>query len=157
LNQALITQVSGRIESFFGESAEGTGFFLVDVVVRGQPSNLVVEVYVDGDEGINAGTCAGISRALGKELDESVLSHASYTLTVSSPGLDRPLKYPRQYPKHAGRGISLKLRSGDSIERLRGILASAGDRTIIVEPGAGAPAREIAYDDVLEAKIEPRW
>ncbi|HLF13532.1 MAG TPA: hypothetical protein VI932_01410, partial [Bacteroidota bacterium] len=68
MNRTFITQVSGRIESFLGEFAGQKGVFLVDLLIRGQRNNLVVEVFLDGDGGIDAGTCAEISRALGKDL-----------------------------------------------------------------------------------------
>ncbi len=157
MNRTFITQVVGRIESFLGEFAGRKGIFLIDVLVRGQRNDLLVEVFVDGDTGVDAGTCAEISRALGKDLDGSVLAGETYTLTVSSPGLDRPLKFPRQYTKHVGRGISVMVRSGASTERLRGVLVAAGDRSIQVQPEPRGTTREISFVEIVEAKIEPRW
>ncbi|HLF13953.1 MAG TPA: ribosome maturation factor RimP, partial [Bacteroidota bacterium] len=92
-----------------------------------------------------------------KDLDGSVLSGETYTLTVSSPGLDRPLKFPRQYPKHVGRGISVTLLSGASTTRLLGVLVAAGERSILVQTESRGEAREIAFEDIVEAKVEPRW
>ncbi len=158
MNRTFVTQVAGRIESFLEEFTGQKGVFLVDTSVRGPRTSLVIEVFIDGDVGIDAGTCAEVSRALKKELEATVLTTAdNYELTVSSPGLDRPLKFPRQYGKHVGRGISVEVRAGGSTEQLRGILTAAGDRSIGVQTDAAGAVREIPFDDIVEARIEPRW
>jgi ribosome maturation factor RimP len=126
-------------------------------MIRGPKDNLVVEVFIDGDQGVDTASCAVISRALGKDLDAGMLKDAPYTLTVSSPGLDRPLKFPRQYPKHVGRGITLRYRSGGSVERLSGVLAGADERSVRVSAGTKGDEKEIPFDDIVEARIEPRW
>jgi ribosome maturation factor RimP len=157
VNRTFITRVHGAIESIFTEFPAGRGIFPVDILIRGQKDNLVVEVFIDGDAGVDTTACAEISRALGKMLDDGVLKDEPYTLTVSSPGLDRPLKFPRQYPKHAGREITLVLVSGAATERLRGILLGAGAESISVRAGEKEAPREIRFADIVEAKIEPRW
>jgi ribosome maturation factor RimP len=157
VNRTFITRVNDAIESFLAEFTAGRGIFPVEIEIRGQKDNLVVEVFIDGDTGVDAVACAEISRALGKTLDDGALRGEPYTLTVSSPGLDRPLKFPRQYPKHAGRGIALVLRSGEATERFRGVLLEAGAESISVRAGAKGAPREIRFADIVEAKIEPRW
>ncbi len=158
MNSTFISVVAGRIESFLGEFTGQKGVFLVDVIVRGSRSGAVLEVYIDGDVGVDAGTCAEVSRAIAKDLESGVLAgEIKYELTVSSPGLDRPLKFPRQYGKHIGRGIAVTLRTGETTELLRGILTTAGDRSIGVRADARGDSREISYDDIVEAKIESRW
>jgi ribosome maturation factor RimP len=157
VNQTSITRITGAIESFLSEFAAGKGLFPVEIQVRGRAGDMVVEVFIDGDSGVDSSACTEISRALGKSLDEGVLKDENYALTVSSPGLDRPLMFPRQYPKHAGRGISLVLRTGGAPEPFRGILVDAGVSSIRVRAGAKGEPREIPFADIIEAKIEPRW
>lgn len=157
MDRTFITHVTGAIESYLADLTAGGGIFPVEVRMLGQKGNLVVEVYIDGDAGVDAAACAEISRPLGKFLDEGVLKGESYELTVSSPGLDRPLKFPRQYPKHAGRGIALVIRSGGATERLRGVLVHATEVSIRVSPAGKGEERDVRFADILEAKIEPRW
>ncbi len=157
LNRTFINRVAGKIESFLGEFGDQKGIFPVEIIIRGQAGNLVIDVFIDGDTGIDAGTCAEISRALGKDLDAGVLEGEAYALTVSSPGLDRPLMFPRQYRKHAGRRIALSLRSGDTVERTEGILLTVGDRSISIRQESGDAMKEVPFDDIVEAKIVPRW
>lgn len=157
LDRRITAPVVDRVRNFVEEFGSQNGLFLVDLVVRGQPDNLVVEVFIDGDTGVDTAACAEINRRLGKDLDDGVLAGRAYTLTVSSPGTDRPLRFPRQYPKHVGRGIRLTVRSGEGTEQLRGVLEAADISSIRVRTEARTPARECSYDDIVEARIEPRW
>jgi len=84
LDHTFIARITARIETFLGEFAGPMGIFPVDILVRGQRNNLVIEVYVDGDRGVDTASCAEINRALGKDLDAGVLSGEPFTLTVSS-------------------------------------------------------------------------
>ena len=173
MDRTFTAQVIGAIESFIGEFSSsspnspgttrapgtgvGGGVFPVEIALRGRRGDLVIEVFVDGDSGVDTAACADLSRGLAKALDGGVLRDERYALTVSSPGLDRPLKFPRQYPKHAGRRISVLLRKGDAAERVRGVLVDAGGQSIRIRTGPKDDPREIAYAEIAEAKIETPW
>jgi ribosome maturation factor RimP len=90
--------------------------FIVDVLVSSKKGPGKVMVLVDGDHGINIDACAEISRQLSKELDERNLIGDNYLLEVSTPGVDHPLKLKRQYPKHVGRRLKIKLLDGTQVE-----------------------------------------
>jgi ribosome maturation factor RimP len=90
--------------------------FLVDVLVSAKKSPGKVLVLLDGDQGINIDTCAEISRQLSKALDERNLIGDNYLLEVSTPGVDQPLKLKRQYYKHIGRSLRIKLLDGTQVE-----------------------------------------
>ena len=81
------------------------GYFLVEVKIR--PTHNV-KVFLDGDEGISIEKCVQFNRALYKELEESGLfPSGDFSLEVSSPGLDEPLKMLRQYQKNIGRQVEI--------------------------------------------------
>jgi ribosome maturation factor RimP len=109
--------------------------FVVDVIVSSRNGPQKIMVIIDGDHGINIDDCANISRELSKVLDESSLLSEQYTLEVSTPGLDQPLKLKRQYKKNIGRKVRVKFQ--DKI--VEGKLLDATDEKIIVghETGAG--------------------
>jgi ribosome maturation factor RimP len=157
VNRTSTTRITGAIQSFLSDFTAEKGIFPVEILIRGRAGDMVVEVFIDGDAGVDTAACVEISRALAKSLDEGVLKDENYALTVSSPGLDRPLKFPRQYPKHAGREIALVLRSGGATERFRGRLVDAGESSIRVSADAKQEPREIPFADIVEAKIEPPW
>ena len=96
------------------QEEEFTDCFLIDI--EWKSANQRVEVYLDSDEGISFRKCQIISRYLEAHLDEGGWLGEKYTLEVSSPGVRRPLKFPRQFPKHVGRKLEVKTTSGEKFE-----------------------------------------
>ena len=71
--------------------------FLVEVKVN--PGNHII-VFLDADNGITIEKCVQINRALYKKIEEdSLFENGNFSLEVSSPGVDEPLKLRRQYKK----------------------------------------------------------
>ena len=89
---------------------EGTPGFLVDVVVS-DGSN--IRVIVDHDENTSIEFCMGLSRHIEGSLDREV---QDFSLDVTSPGLDKPLKLHRQYLKNVGRDVAVMPVEGAKIE-----------------------------------------
>ena len=79
--------------------------FLVGVQVSGNPGSRKITVQIDSDKGLDINTCSQLSRQLSEILDERDIVEGGYTLEVSSPGLDQPLRLARQYRKNIGRMI----------------------------------------------------
>ena len=73
--------------------------FLVDVVEK---KNDRIEVYIESDATLTIDTCKKVSRYLEKQIEEHKWLGEKYTLDVSSPGVDNPLKLVRQYKKNVG-------------------------------------------------------
>jgi ribosome maturation factor RimP len=96
--------------------------------------------------------CATISRAVSALLDVEDPVSGTYTLEVSSPGLDRPLVYQRDFEKYSGLEAKIELRTAqDGQKRFRGVLAGYADDvvTIVTEDGA----RALPFDDIDNAKL----
>ena len=106
--QLIQTWVESRLQE-----PDWHSFFLLEVQVK---EGKKVEVYMDGDTGITLATCRDMSRYLEGLLDEGGQLGEEYTLEVSSPGASRPLLLLRQYGKHVGRTLEIKLTSGDRIQ-----------------------------------------
>ena len=147
---------------------EELNLFLVDVRAAGK---IKIEVFVDGDTGITISQCAEISRFLEKHLDGSGLVSDSYTLDVSSPGMDNPLKVPRQYKKRIGRTLAIVKNDGTDIIAE---LVAADDEKIMLkelakpvkkkkkgakqEQNAEEPKEfELKYSDIKKAVIQIDW
>ncbi len=96
-----------NIEEYVVQCIDNEETFLVDVDVKGNPNNQKIEVFIDGDQAVDINECSRISRKLSDLLEESDLMTGGYTIEVSSPGVSRPLKYLRQYPKHIGRDLEI--------------------------------------------------
>ena len=75
--------------------------FLVEVRIK--PTNNV-KIFIDGDQGVSIERLVQLNRRLYKEMEEgSIFPNGDFSLEVSSPGLDEPLKMHRQYQKNIGR------------------------------------------------------
>lgn len=96
----------------------GQPLYLVEVELKGSKENRMIWVYIDSEEGlVSLDQCASLNRELGFILDAKGWHERKYTLNVSSPGLDRPLKDFRQYKNHVGRKASITLKKEDVPER----------------------------------------
>lgn len=100
---------------------------LIDLVFSGEKK---VEVFLDADSGLTFKKCQRISRMLEAQIDEANLLGEKYVLEVSSPGAKRPMKYLRQFPKHIGRELKVKLKDGSE---LIGKLSNVESSNIILE------------------------
>jgi len=107
-------------------------FYIVDIQVAGRRGGrLKVTLLLDSDEGISIDECADISRRLGTQMDEqNFFGDAPFTLEVSSPGVDFPLTFARQYVRNVGRQLAVTL-TDDSLQR--GTLVSADDAGIVLD------------------------
>lgn len=88
---------------------EDKGYVLVDVEYKKQNTGMVLEVVIDKDGGVNINDCECVSRALDAPLDTlDPTNGASYSLNVSSMGLDRPITTLYQFDKYIGKEIEIK-------------------------------------------------
>jgi ribosome maturation factor RimP len=125
--------------------------FIVDVIISAMKGPRKILVILDGDDGVNIEDCAAISRALSKELDESPIFDDPYTLDVSSPGLDQPLKLQRQFVKNIGRRLKVKL--ADKIEEGKLEAVTGEAITLARETGTGKK-KELTSIDINFSQIE---
>jgi ribosome maturation factor RimP len=131
--------------------------FLVEVKIR--PGNNI-KIFVDADHGISIDKLAQYNRSLYRQIEESGLfPNNDFSMEISSPGLDEPLKLRRQYLKNIGRYVEIILKSGIKIE---GKLISA-DKEIVIEEEKGSKKKKevilhsLSYDDIKTTKIKIKW
>lgn len=98
-----------EIRALVEEIAAPMGIEIVDVEFK-QGRNPALTVYADTATGIDLDTCEKLHRAIDAPLDElDPTFGAAYTLNVSSPGLDRPLKTERDFERVRGQKVEVKL------------------------------------------------
>jgi ribosome maturation factor RimP len=90
-----------QIRTFLQEELPQRGLFLVDVTVN--PGNRIM-VFVDSVKGVTIDECMAVSRYIESKFSRET---EDYELEVSSPGLDNPLKLPRQFEKNLGRWLDV--------------------------------------------------
>lgn len=105
-----------EIRSLFEKRLQESGFVLVDMrFFKNQAHMTVLEVLADRpDGGITLDECGRLNRELGEMLEQSGLLGSSYTLDVSSPGMDRPLSTAADFRRSQGRDVRFFL--GEPVE-----------------------------------------
>ncbi|MGE5435951.1 MAG: ribosome maturation factor RimP [Syntrophothermus sp.] len=121
-----------KIRSIALNTAEKNGFFLIDLIVRGSEQNRVFEIYIDGEKNVSAEDCALVSREINTELSE-MLPNAKYRLDVSSPGVERPLIYLKQYHKHINRKFEVDYKLGEQVIKMKGKLLNVDGENLTFE------------------------
>jgi ribosome maturation factor RimP len=132
--------------------------FLVEVKIR--PGNNI-KILVDADRGISIDKLAQYNRSLYRQIEESGLfPNNDFSLEISSPGLEEPLKLRRQYLKNIGRYVEVILKSGIKRE---GKLVNVTDGEILLEEEKGNKKKKeiiqhsLSYDDIKTTKIQVKW
>ncbi|KHO62508.1 ribosome maturation protein RimP [Thermoanaerobacter sp. YS13] len=116
---------------------EKNNFELVDVEYKKEGSHWYLRVYIDKEGGITLDDCQLVSEYLSDRLDEADPIEHSYILEVSSPGLDRPLKKPRDFERNIGKEIEISLYSPiDKRKKFEGeLIEFTGDKITILYNG----------------------
>lgn len=90
------------------KSLVNTDYKLIDYVLRGETGKKVLEVFVDGEQPVNLDKLGEVNKRLWEEIDVINEYKDISKIVVSSPGVDRPIKYLWQLKKHIGRIVSVK-------------------------------------------------
>jgi len=123
----MIDKIERLLADKFQHETDFQDCFLIESKLL--PTNKL-EIYVDSDSGITFEKCRKISRYLEEYIDTEGWLGEKYTLEVSSPGIGRPLKFARQYPKNIGRKVEVKLIEGG---KKTGTLINVSDSSITIE------------------------
>ncbi len=141
------------IERLIAPALEAMGYELVRVILSGRhaPTLQVMTERRDG-RAMGVDDCAEISRALSALLDVEDPIAGSYTLEVSSPGLDRPLVKAADFERFKGRTARVEVRfPKDGRRRFQGRLDGVGEGGVRLETAEGPVT--VALDDVARAKL----
>ncbi len=143
-------EIAAQVAGMAGAIGTRMGIEIVDVELRGAAPHQVLQVLVDRDGGVGVEDCARLSEALSRELDLYDLPLGPYTLEVSSPGLDRPLKKPEDFVRFSGRNVAVTAFAPiDGQRRFRGRLLGLTDGRVTVRLDDG---REIRLDPTAIAQ-----
>lgn len=97
-----------RTEQLLAPIMEAHQFELVDVEYVKEGTNWYLRAYIDKPGGITIDDCETVSRALSEVLDEEDFIPNAYIMEVSSPGLGRPLKKPKDYERSIGKAVEIR-------------------------------------------------
>ena len=132
------------------EISEKNNLFLLEVLFRGTEKNRVIEIFIDGEDNLSADDCARISREINQVIEKNELLDSAYRLDVSTPGVDRPLKYLKQYKKHIDRKFEVRYKSGENKKSITGKLVKIEDDNLYFYSGK---EQVIKFEDIIKAKV----
>ncbi|RCW39763.1 ribosome maturation factor RimP [Halopolyspora algeriensis] len=143
-------EVVARLEPTVADTVATLGFDLEELDVQQAGRRRLVKVVIDADDGVGLDDITDVSHAVSDVLDthEHVLA-GSYTLEVTSPGVDRPLTKVRHWRRARNRLAKLRLTDGSELTARVG---DAEDGTVVVL--AGGRIRQLAYRDIEHAVVE---
>jgi ribosome maturation factor RimP len=149
-----------RVRAVAARVAASYGLAIFDVQYRREAVGMVLRVLidragsVDPRESISVDECARVSQDLGAILDVEDVIPTSYTLEVSSPGLDRPLRQVEDYRRFAGRHAKLVMRPPvDGHSFLRGRLEGVDGDAVVVRAEDGT-AHRVPMGSITRAHLE---
>ncbi len=149
----LTAEIRGRVA--------GLGYELVDLRQRGTRQRVVLKVRIDRPDatpghGITVEECATVSRALERWLDETDALGPRYALEVSSPGIERPVRWPEHWERYTGHDVHVRVAGRG---RLRAtIMGLVPDRTAVVLRPAGAEETlSVPFEEARDATLVVDW
>ena len=142
------------------EHIAGLGFELVDLRRAGPSQRPILQVRVDRPDsrpgqGVTAGDCAVISRSLEGFLEQRAMVGPRYVLEVSSPGLERPLRWPEHWRRFVGRHARVRAPSLPGRSRVE-ILAVPDDEHVVLRLEDGSEVT-VALETIREAALVVDW
>jgi ribosome maturation factor RimP len=144
----------------------GAGLDLVELEWNREAEGWVLRVYIDqpwtgqaeGDSEVSFPECERVSRDLSAALDVADVITHTYRLEVSSPGLDRPLRRPRDFARFAGR--KAKIRTVEMVQGRRnfsGTIRGADIEAGVVEVECDGRSYQLPVTEIARAHLVPDW
>ena len=134
--------------------AASRGLMVWEIQSRREASGHVVRVFIDRpgpaatpEESVSIEDCEQVNREISTILDVEDPLPFAYTLEVSSPGLDRPLRTRAHFERAVGRNVRLKTDK----QKARGEVVAAGERSVQIRTGPAAA--DIPYDEIVRANL----
>jgi ribosome maturation factor RimP len=146
-----------RIRHLIQGVVESQGYELVDAELKGAGNNSVLRIFIDRAAGISHHDCGLVSEQVGTVLDVEDVIPFSYTLEVSSPGLERKLVRESDYTRFDGKLARIQTRIALNQQKVfRGRLKGLHNGRVRLELPKG-DVLEIPLDVIQEARLEFDW
>jgi len=143
-------------EALVGPVVEAAGLELWEVTFRREGGRRVLRVAVDREGGVDLDTISEVSERVSRRLDLEDFARGPYQLEVTSPGIERILRTPRQFERSLGRTVKVKTREPVQGSRVhRGALVSANAEAITVASEGGE--LRVPHQVIASARTVVEW
>lgn len=144
------------LEGLVRSVVEAAGLEFVEVTLHRGKGRGVLRVIVDREGGVDLDTIAETSERISRRLDLEGFEPGPYALEVSSPGIERPLREPRDFARRVGEKVKVKVSGpGESHRTLIGTLMTAGPDEIRIATDTGEHA--VSHDEIESARTVFDW
>ena len=134
-------------------AVENAGFFLEEVLLTSPGNHRILTCVVDGSKPLNLDEVTVVSRLISELLDETTLINDTFTLEVTSPGVDRPLSERRHWEKNLTRVIAMVMNDGTALTaRLTELRES--DATFIENIKGRMKTHTVLLADIKRAQVQ---
>jgi len=145
--------VAERVATAVAPVLDDLGLLLHDV----EHTGTAIRVVIDKDGGLDVDSLTAATRAISRLMDELDPLDGAYTLEVSSPGLERPLRTPPHFARAVGSEVNVKTVPGtDGDRRFTGTVAAADDDTVTISLSDGS-TRSLRYEEIERARTTFAW
>lgn len=147
------TDILVRVRRMAEPILEADGMELVDIEYRRERGGRVLRLIIDQEGGVTLDDCTSISHEINRNLDVEDMFPGPYTLEVSSPGLNRPLKKESDFHRFINRLVKVKTASPvNESKTFRGRLLACRDGFVEIETESSVV--KIPLDDIVKANLE---
>lgn len=149
-----MTETAERVRDVVASILASRELDLYDLEVHSS----TVRVIVDRPGGVDLDTLGDVTRAVSRGLDDADPIGHRYTLEVTSPGVERPLRTPEQFIRAVGETVKVKTTIElDGERRLEGVLVAADQSGITLEAERGESNYTLGYGDIAKARTVFAW
>jgi ribosome maturation factor RimP len=128
------------------------GMELVDIEYRRESRGWVLRLFIDKEGGVTLNDCTSVSHQVGDLIEVKEIINHPYTLEVSSPGVNRPLKSLGDFERFKGKHIKIKVRQPIEGQRnFRGILLGHEQENVTIS--SDSRIYIIPYEDIVKASL----
>jgi ribosome maturation factor RimP len=144
------------VEALVRPVVESAGLELVEATFRKEGGRRILRVTVDREGGVDLDAISEASERISRRLDIEDFTPGAYTLEVSSPGVERPLREPRDFERRVGQKV--KVKTAEPVDGSRthsGLIAAADGEGIVLSTEEGD--RRIGFDQIQSARTVFEW
>jgi ribosome maturation factor RimP len=145
-----------EVEAMVRPVVEAAGLELVEASLVREQGRRILRVTVDREGGVDLDAIGDVSERVSRRLDLEGFDPGPYSLEVSSPGVERPLRAPHDFARRVGQRVKVKLaRPMDGTGTIEGAIAEADLESVRVTTEAGD--RTVSYEDITSARTVYDW
>jgi len=148
-----VTALPSHVLELAERAASTHGVEVLELKLRGQGRGRVLSVILDADGPVEADVVERVSKDLSRALDQADPLQGSYTLEVTTPGLERPLQSARDFRRQRGHEVSIV--RGGVASSVQGVVLDADDQAVTLDVD-GSPV-QVPLSDVVRGTVVLPW